>query len=31
MKITLNPGFDWVKDISPKLPGCPSWCPANHL
>ena len=31
MKITLNPGFDWIKDVSPKLPNCPSWCPANHF
>ena len=31
MKITLEPGFDWIKEVSPKLPGCPVWCPANHF
>mmetsp|Transcript_850 Transcript_850/g.3876 ORF Transcript_850/g.3876 Transcript_850/m.3876 type:complete len:121 (+) Transcript_850:1437-1799(+) len=31
MEITLNPGFDWKKEVSPKLPGCPEWCPANHF
>ena len=31
MKITLEPGFDWIKEVSPKLPGCPEWCPANHF
>ncbi|EEH53266.1 uncharacterized protein MICPUCDRAFT_48606 [Micromonas pusilla CCMP1545] len=31
MKITLNPGFDWKAEVSPKLPGCPEWCPANHF
>mmetsp|Transcript_13656 Transcript_13656/g.61315 ORF Transcript_13656/g.61315 Transcript_13656/m.61315 type:complete len:133 (-) Transcript_13656:121-519(-) len=31
MEITLKPGFDWLKEVSPKLPGCPEWCPANHF
>jgi len=31
MKITLQPGFDWCQSIAPKLPGCPSWCPATHF
>ena len=31
MKIVLQPGFDWVSEVGPKLPGCPKWCPANHF
>ena len=31
MKIVLEPGFDWVSEVGPKLPGCPAWCPANHF
>jgi|TARA_B110000977_G_scaffold127702_3_gene163172 hypothetical protein len=31
VEITLNPGFDWIKDVSPMLPNCPKWCPANHF
>merc|ERR1712023_209394 len=31
MRICLPVGFDWKKEISPKLPGCPEWCPATHF
>ena len=31
MKIVLAPGFDWCQAVSPKLPGCPKWCPATHF
>eukprot|EP00793_Prasinoderma_coloniale_P001337 PRCOL_00005112-RA len=31
MQITMKPGFDWQAEISPKLPGCPKWCPATHF
>ena len=31
MQITMKPGFDWMAEISPKLPGCPKWCPATHF
>jgi len=30
-RISLDAGFDWVKTISPILPGCPEWCPATHF
>lgn len=31
MCITIKPGFDWRKSVSPLLPGCPAWCPATHF
>jgi len=31
MCITIKPGFDWRKSVSPLLPGCPEWCPATHF
>ena len=31
MKLSLPPGFDWAKEIAPKLPGCPASCPATHF
>ena len=29
--LKIQKGFDWKKSISPKLPGCPEWCPATHF
>merc|ERR1719473_1444745 len=31
MRIQLEKGFDWTKNISPMLPGNPEWCPATHF
>ena len=30
-RIAIDAGFDWVKTVSPMLPGCPEWCPATHF
>ena len=31
MKITFQPEFDWVRDVSPLLPDTPQRCPATHF
>ncbi|CAD7925990.1 unnamed protein product [Amoebophrya sp. A120] len=31
MRIEIEPGFDWLKSVSPHLPNCPAWCPATHF
>ena len=31
MKITIENGFDWPKDVGAHQPGCPEWCPATHF
>jgi quercetin dioxygenase-like cupin family protein len=30
-RIAIDQGFDWVKNVSPLLPGCPVWSPATHF
>ena len=31
MQIKAHPGFDWLKTISPMMPGCPASCPVTHI